>query len=285
MNEQRIAILTDSGTDVPAGFGEARGVFTVPLSIHHGSKTYLDGVDLGVEQVYDILTRDPLTTSLPTGAAILNTLQRIMDAGYDEVVIITISAGLSGTHGMMRLMAEEVAGLDCRFIDTKNISIGAGLSVIRAVELVEAGHSIDEVESRLTQTAANTKIFGSLGTLKYLARSGRIGRIAATVGSMLTVRPVISCDSDGLLYTAQRVRGRMQSIRATVRHATQFVRDRRFNLAVAHGNARQELETMKSMMGDLLHRATTVFESHVGPAIGVHSGPGLLGIGVQRLDG
>lgn len=284
MNEQRIAILTDSGTDVPKEFTETRGVFTVPLSIQYSYGTFSDGVDIDADRVYASLETEIPTTSLPSGDMILETLERIRDAGYGSVLMITISSGLSGTHGMMRLMSEEVPGLKCRVIDTKNIGIGAGLSVIRAVELIAEGLSLDEIEARLIKTAGDTKVFFSLATLEYLAKGGRIGKVAATVGALLTVRPVISCNEEGVYYTVQRVRGRMQSIRATIRHAAEFVQHHAYNLAIAHGSAQEELETMKSMMGDLLERAKNVFEGHVSPALGVHTGPGLLGIGVQRLD-
>lgn len=284
MNEQRIAILTDSGTDVPAEFGENEGVFTVPLSIHCEGETFLDGVDIDVDRVYKILKTKPMTTSLPTGAAVMDALQRIVAAGYEKVLMITISGKLSGTHEAMQLVTQQVPELEYRYVDTKNITVGAGLSVIRAVELIRNGLQLDDIWSRLVEAAANTRVFGSLATLKYLARSGRIGRVAATVGSLLTVRPVISCNAAGALDTVERVRGRMQSIQATVRHAAEFVRNHRFNLALAHGGARDEFETMKTMAGELVDKATTIFEGNVGPAIGVHSGPGLLGVAVQRLD-
>lgn len=284
MQRQRIAVVTDSGTDVPGQFGEDRGVFVVPLAIQYGHGTFLDGVDIDAEDVYARLATDIPTTSLPPGDLILETLQRVRDVGYDEVLMITISSGLSGTYGMMRLMADEVDGLDCRVIDTKNIGIGAGLSVIRAVEWIEEGLDLDEIEKRLVAGTGATKVFFSLATLEYLAKGGRIGRVAAAMGSLLTIRPVISCNEEGVYYTVQQVRGRLQSIRATIRHATEFVQNRRFNLALAHGSAREELDNMKTMMGDLLERAQNVYEGHVSPALGVHTGPGLLGIGVQRLD-
>lgn len=283
MNEQKIAIVTDSGTDVPAEFTEDRGVFTVPLSIQYSYGTFQDGVDIDADEVYASLPKEVPTTSLPPGDTMLATLHRIRDMGYDKVLMITISSGLSGTHGMMRLMAEEVAELECRVIDTKNIGIGAGLSVIRAVELIEQGLTLDEIEAKLVASAADTKVFFSLATLEYLAKGGRIGRVAAAMGALLTIRPVISCNEEGVYYTVQQVRGRMQSIRATIRHATEYVQNHRFNLALAHGSAREELENMKSMMGELLSRAQNVYEGHISPALGVHTGPGLLGIGVQRL--
>lgn len=284
MNDQRIAILTDSGTDVPEQFTEARGVFTVPLTINYSHGTFLDGVDIDANEVYDGLEEEVPTTSLPSGELIAETVERIKAAGYDKVLMITISSGLSGTFGMMQLMAEEVPGVECRVIDTKNIGIGAGLTVIRAVQLIEDGFELDEIETRLTGSTEDTKVFFSLATLEYLAKGGRIGKVAATVGALLSVRPVISCNEEGVYYTVQRVRGRMQSLQATVRHAAEFVQNRPFNLAIAHGGAADELETLKSMIGDLIDRAKNVFEGSVSPALGVHTGPGLLGIGVQRLD-
>lgn len=283
MNKHKIAILTDSGTDVPKQFDESRGVFTVPLAIRYSYGTFLDGVDIDATEVYDSLAAEVPTTSLPSGEEIVNTLQRIRDVGYENVLIVTISSGLSGTYGMMRLMAKEMPGLKWRAVDTKNIGIGAGLSVIRAVQLIEQGLELDEVEKQLVESAANTKVFFSLATLEYLAKGGRIGKVTATVGSLLAIKPVISCNEDGVYYTVERVRGRHQSLQETIRHATAYAENYRFNLALAHGAALEELETMKSMMGALLDRADNVYEGHISPALGVHTGPGLLGIGVQRL--
>src|SRR5690625_250019 len=110
MQKQRIAIVTDSGTDVPGQFGEERGVFVVPLAIQYTHGTFLDGVDIEADEVYARLATEIPTTSLPPGDLIAETLGRVRDAGYDKVLMITISSGLSGTHGMMRLMADEVEG-------------------------------------------------------------------------------------------------------------------------------------------------------------------------------
>lgn len=274
MNRHKIAILTDSGTDVPREFAQEHGIFIVPLIIQYNHGSFLDGVDIDADEVYSSLHREVPKTSLPPAAAITDVLERIRQLGYEKVLMISISSGLSGTFGMFRIVAQEASGLDCRLVDTKNIGIGAGLTVIRAAELVDQGLDIDEVQSRLEQSIGQTKVFFSLATLEYLAKGGRIGKVAATVGTVLGVKPVISCNSDGVYYTVERVRGRMQSISATVRHAADFVQSRRFNLAIAHGGAQAELEKMKGLMGRLVERAKTVFEGQISPALGVHTGPG-----------
>lgn len=285
MHQARIAILTDSGTDVPKSFAVRHDIFVVPLSINYRERTYLDGVDIDANQVYASLEREIPTTSLPSGAAISRALTEIRQAGFEQVLVITISGGLSGTLGMFRAIAEqEGAGLDFRFIDTKNIGIGAGLTVIRASELIDQGLPIDVIEEQLKAAVNETKVFFSLATLEYLAKGGRIGKVAATVGTLLSVKPIISCNAEGLYYTVDRVRGRLQSLRATVRHATEFVQGRAYSLAIAHGGAQAEVEKMKEMMGHLLERAKVVFEGHISPALGVHTGPGLVGIGAQLLD-
>ena len=189
MSKQNIAILTDSGTDVPVEFARAHNIFTLPLSIQFSDGLYLDGVTITPEEVYRRLPHEIPKTSLPSSEGILHTLQQIRESGYDTLFIITISSALSGTFNLMRLTARDVPELDCRLIDTRNIGIGAGFTVMRAAEMIADGASADEIEAKLQELVKSTKVFFCLPTLEYLAKGGRIGRVTATVGSLLDVRP------------------------------------------------------------------------------------------------
>ena len=283
MSKQSIAILTDSGTDVPVEFARTHNIFTLPLSIQFSDGLYLDGVTITPEEVYRRLPHEIPKTSLPSSEGILHTLQQIRESGYDTLFIITISSALSGTFNLMRLTARDVPELDCRLIDTRNIGIGAGFTVMRAAEMIADGASADEIEAKLQELVKSTKVFFCLPTLEYLAKGGRIGRVTATVGSLLDVRPIISCNEDGIYYTVQKARGAVRALSATLQNAKDYAANHVFHLAIAHGGVPELAAHVEAQLAGLISSAKSYVRTQVSPALGVHTGPGLIGVGVQRL--
>ena len=281
--QSSIAILTDSGTDVPVEFARMHNIFTLPLSIQFSDGLYLDGVTITPEEVYRRLPHEIPKTSLPSSEGILHTLQQIRESGYDTLFIITISSALSGTFNLMRLTARDVPELDCRLIDTRNIGIGAGFTVMRAAEMIADGASADEIEAKLQELVKSTKVFFCLPTLEYLAKGGRIGRVTATVGSLLDVRPIISCNEDGIYYTAQKARGAVRALSATLQNAKDYAANHVFHLAIAHGGVPELAAHVEAQLAGLISSAKSYVRTQVSPALGVHTGPGLIGVGVQRL--
>lgn len=283
MSKQNIAILTDSGTDVPVEFARTHNIFTLPLSIQFSDGLYLDGVTITPEEVYRRLPHEIPKTSLPSSEGILHTLQQIRESGYDTLFIITISSALSGTFNLMRLTARDVPELDCRLIDTRNIGIGAGFTVMRAAEMIADGASADEIEAKLQELVKSTKVFFCLPTLEYLAKGGRIGRVTATVGSLLDVRPIISCNEGGIYYTVQKARGAVRALSATLQNAKDYAANHVFHLAIAHGGVPELAAHVEAQLAGLISSAKSYVRTQVSPALGVHTGPGLIGVGVQRL--
>ena len=281
--QSSIAILTDSGTDVPVEFARTHNIFTLPLSIQFSDGLYLDGVTITPEEVYRRLPHEIPKTSLPSSEGILHTLQQIRESGYDTLFIITISSALSGTFNLMRLTARDVPELDCRLIDTRNIGIGAGFTVMRAAEMIADGASADEIEAKLQELVKSTKVFFCLPTLEYLAKGGRIGRVTATVGSLLDVRPIISCNEDGIYYTVQKARGAVRALSATLQNAKDYAANHVCHLAIAHGGVPELAAHVEAQLAGLISSAKSYVRTQVSPALGVHTGPGLIGVGVQRL--
>lgn len=282
MNKQKIAILTDSGTDVPKAYIEKYGIFVAPLMINYSYGSFKDGVEINAQSVYDGLEKEIPKTSLPTGDVILGIMDKIISDGYNSLFVITISSGLSGTYNMIRLLTKERPQLDTRLIDTKNIGIGAGMTVIYATELIENGLDIDSIDKELRLAAENTKVYFCLGTLEYLAKGGRIGKVTAVVGQLLGVKPIISCDDDGEYYTVQRVRGSEKALHSLIKLATDYAgKGYKYSLAIAHGGAPELLQTVKKQVMNLVEGAKVYIEGEVSPALGVHTGPKLIGIGIQ----
>lgn len=280
----KIALLTDSCSDVPKDYVEKYGMFVVPLTIHYSYGHFRDGVDITAQEVYDRFEQEVPKTSLPSGETIAQTLQSICDKGYDQVVIVTISSGLSGTHNMLAVMAKEFPQLDCRIIDTKNIGIASGLTAIRAGRLIEERLTLDEIETTLLKAVENTRIYFCVATLEYLKKGGRIGLVSATMGSLLGILPVISCNEEGVYYTAKKARGRKAVLDSAISLTYDFLsQSEKYIIAVVHGGAEQEAEQVGEKVKALLPNYTDYITGQISPALVVHTGPGLIGLCIQRL--
>ena len=149
MQKEKIAIIIDSCTDVPREYIEKYNMYVLPIIINYKDKSYLDGIDITSEQVYENLEKEIPKTSLPPVEIIKKTFEDIIKAGYEKVIAVTISSGLSGTNGIIRMISKEYQELETFIIDTKNIGLGAGLSAITAGELIEKGYSFEEIKEKI----------------------------------------------------------------------------------------------------------------------------------------
>lgn len=285
MNKEKIALLVDSGTDVPAQIMEQYGMYMPPLQIIYKDRTYTDKVDITAEEIYERLPQEIPSTSLPDGAAIGEIFDRIKADGYEKVLAVTISSGLSGTFNVVRLLGEQRTDLEVFVLDTKNIGIGAGLQAIRAAELLEKGVTWEELRAQLTNEVPKNKVFFNVATLEYLQKGGRIGLVASILGNALKLNPIISCNEEGIYYTVAKSRGRKKSLDKTVDLIKQFIGDHRHvRLAVAQGDALQEAKEMKARLEAEFPKVKEILFGQISPALVVHTGPGLLGIGIQLLE-
>jgi DegV family protein with EDD domain len=284
MNKEKIALLVDSGTDVPAEIMTQYGMYMLPLQIIYKDRTYTDKVDITAEEIYQRLPQEIPSTSLPDGEAINKIFEQIKADGYEKVLAITISSGLSGTYNVVRLMGEQQSDLDIFVLDTKNIGIGAGLQAIRAAELLAAGSTWQNLKDQLLQEVARNKVFFNVATLEYLQKGGRIGLVASILGNALKLNPIISCNEEGIYYTVAKSRGRKKSLDKTVELVKQYIGNhKQFRLAVAQGDALAEAKEMKIRLEQEFPQVKEIFFGQISPALVVHTGPGLLGVGVQLL--
>lgn len=276
----KIAILTDSGSDVPAEIAQDLEIFVVPLQVNYKDRSYLDGVDIDAQTVYDRLPIEIPTTSLPRGEDVLRVFQSIQAKGYTHVLAVVLSSGLSGTHNLLRLMRDELP-LPMEVIDTKNIGIGSGLSVIKAARLVKEGMGWDELLIKMEDVVKKTKVFFVLNTLEYLQKGGRIGKVTALVGYVLDLKPIITCNEEGIYTTISKARGRKTSINRCMNVALEFAKDApSITIGIVHGDAYEEMMNLKDVMQERVPQAK-IFTGQVSPALGVHTGPGLIGMGIQ----
>lgn len=284
VTSEKIAILVDSGCDVPREYRERYHMYVAPLTIVYKDGEFRDGVDIDPQTVFDRFAEEIPSTSLPSPATVAETFKQIKADGYEKVIVVAISSGLSGTFEMMRGFGPEPEGLEAYYVDTKNIGIGSGFSAIRAGGLIEQGLSFSEVCEQVESASRNTKLFFCVAGLEYLLKGGRIGLVSGVMGMLLDVKPVISCNEDGIYYTVAKARGREKSLKVALEKAVEFAAGaKEFNIAVVQGAAPEEGAALMAAMKERLPDFRYAIEEVLTPALVVHTGPGLIGIGVQRL--
>jgi DegV family protein with EDD domain len=285
MEENKIAILTDSCSDVPRNLLERFNIYEMALTINYKDKSYRDRIDITPEEVYENLQNEIPHTSLPTIGEMNEVIEKIIADGYNQIIIPVISSGLSGTCKAIEMVCENFKNIKTKVIDTKNIGLGSGFLSIYAAQLLEKNLNFEEIVKKVENKIESSNIYFSLQTLHYLVKGGRLGRVEGMIGSVLQVKPIISCDEDGIYYTVEKVRGRKQSINKLIEIVQDKIKDKKnYYLAICHGYAQEEANKIREVMQPYIDNATICMEGQISPALGVHTGPGLVGIGCFDLD-
>jgi len=284
MTSGKIAILVDSGTDVPREYLEKYPIYVAPLKIIYQDREYNDRLEITPQEVYDRLEEEVPRTSLPDSGLVNGLFDRIVADGFEQVLVISISSRLSGTFNFLRVLSESYQGLAFHFVDTRNIGIGAGLQVILAAQLIAAGEPIESVLLKLEASIKNSRTYFCLDTLEYLIKGGRIGKVMAVVGQMLSIRPVISCNEEGVYVTVAKARGAAQAVEKAIALAVKQASSQvKFAISVAHGSAVDRAGAVMRILKERLPNAAMFLMTDISPALSVHTGPGLIGIAVQSL--
>lgn len=288
MQPRRIALLTDSCADLSPQLAEENHIFVVPMRILCADGEYLDGVNIRGADIYQRLHSGEIPkTSLPSVEDIGNVLRTIKKEGYDSVVAVMLSSGLSGTYNLARLLADECGdALMIRAYDSLSGSLGQGMTVLQLAEDIRNGMDWEELtEQRAPKLIANTYPFFSVDTLEYLQKGGRIGKVTATAGTLLKIKPMLSFAPDGQLQSVSKVRGRNQVIDKLVELTVKACDGHeRYNLAVANGGAAEEMAAVRKKLTAALPHYDHIWEGEIDGTLSVYIGDGVLGAAVQILD-
>lgn len=284
MNKQKIALLVDSGSDVPKDLVKEYNMYVAPLNIIYKEREYIDGVEISSDEVYDRLEEEIPTTSLPTGEAIQAIFDQIKKDGYEKVLAVTISSGLSGTYNMIRMVGELQDDLEVFVLDSKNISIASGFNAIQAAEYIKEGMDWNTLKETVSKNIFNSKVYFYVSTLKYLQKGGRIGLVASILGSGINLKPIISCNDDGIYYTKAKTIGESRALNKTIKLAVDHIGDSKdYNIGVVHANAAKKADRIFKRLLKKLPNPKLSITGEISAALGVHTGPDSIGIVVQKL--
>lgn len=287
MNPQKIAILADSCCDIPAKEAAEKGFFIIPLRILGDDCEHADGVDIFSSDIYQRLAAgESLKTSLPSGAAVEQVLNEMKAQGYEKVIALMLSSGLSGTYNLLRITAEACDDLEIAVFDSKSGSLGAGMMIYQLLEDIDHGMDWEQLTTqRVPQLINNTFPFFSVDTLEYLQKGGRIGLITAMAGTMLNIKPILTFAEDGQLKNVAKVRGTKQVIAKFLDTIRQLKSDhKKFNLAIANGGDPANMEILRAQMEDAFPGYDHFWAGEIGATLSVYIGPGILGAAITVLD-
>ncbi len=281
MSTQSVAIVTDSTADLPPELAALRSITVVPLTLNFDGKPLLDGVDIRPDEFYRRLhsvTTHP-TTSQPSPGRFAEVYKSLLDE-HDSVVSIHISRKLSGTYESARQAAAMTDAKRVRVIDSELVSMSLGLITLAASSLAASGRDAAAIEAKVLDMRASIETYFSVATLEFLRRGGRIGRASALLGSVLQVKPVL-CIRDGLVTPLERVRTFERALTRVVELTREVDRGQGVCIIVGHADAEADAERIARELEPI---AETLMIQPLGPVVGAHAGPGVVGVGCYPAE-
>ena len=281
----KVGIIIDTACDLPKEAYEKLNVAMLPLWVHFSDKSYRDQVDIEKDEFYRLLDKEFPKTSTPSPMEIKKIIDKEFASGADEVIIITLSSRLSGANNLANLVAMDYDG-KVKVFDTKNIAIGSGFYAYRAADLRDQGHSADEIIKIMEDDRAKMKsrTYFVIPELTNLINGGRIGKVKGVIGQLLHIKPIITCDADGVYYDTDKVRGFAKAQRRLVDKIKDELKDTKdYYLSICHGANPEALEAVKDALKDEVARAKIYVEEQIAPTLAVHTGRGLVGVAYYKL--
>jgi len=275
-----VKIVTDSTSDLPPQLAEQLGITVVPVYVRFGTKVYRDGVDISHSEFYQKLVTSPVhpSTSQPPPLDFAEVYGKLSEE-TDEVVSLHLSRKTSGTYDSA-LRGREMVGSGCRVevVDTLFVSMGLGLIVMAAARLAKAGESLQAVMDEIRQVILQIRMLGVFDTLKYLLLGGRISRARALVGTLLNVKPLLTMRG-GELVQAGLARTRAKGMERLFDFAKNALNIQ--ELAIVHSTTPDEASSLKERIASIFAE-DRIHVARLGPALGVHGGPGTLVLALRE---
>lgn len=278
----QVAIVCESTACLPQTLIERYHIGVVPIPFVFGTETFLDGVDLTPTEFYErlIATKTPPKTSPPSPGEYLRAWQSAA-ASASAIVAVTVDSKIS-TLQRSALIAQQMApealpNVPITIVDSLSAGMGQGFVTLAAARTATEGRPLSEVAAAAQALAQRVRMIVTLDTLEYLARTSRIPQVAAFLGGVLSIKPIIQI-SGGDIHPIARVRTRRRSIQALVDQLRQSVpAGARLHVAVQHARAAEEAAALEQQLGETFD-CVELFTTEFTPVMGGYCGPGLLGI-------
>ncbi|MEN7344233.1 MAG: DegV family protein [Pseudomonadota bacterium] len=286
-NSECVAIITDSAADLRDDDMEALDIHMVPLRVQFGEQGYLDKLSIGPSEFFDLLATTPEhpTTSQPSPGDFRRQYQ-FLASHHNDVLAVSLSSKVSGTTSAAQSAASRVmANGKVHIVDSRNASLGQGLIAKMAAEMAQAGDDIDTIRAAVDQAIDNTHTFALVKDLTYAVRGGRVPASRKMVADWLNINPVLRTSPDGSVSSGGMILGKNNRLPKFVRYiAKRFDTNARYRLAVGHAQCEDDAKTLEKLLLDAFPNVQDSVVTECGAVFGVHGGPGLIVIGLMKID-
>jgi uncharacterized protein len=280
-----IAIVTDSTSDLPQDFIEKYQINVIPLSLHFGDTHYLDTVTLKADRFYQMLPKSKFfPSSAQPSFKDFSNKYNYLSTHYDSIIGIHISEAMSGTCSNSRKAAKTISNFTKKrinVVNSKRLSCGLGLVVMRTAEAIENGLTHDEILNQIDDWATQTEMFVTTKTMKYMVRSGRVSKVKGFIGKLLGVRPIVTVNSKGKSELVGKPRSEKASMKLTMQLVGKKLSDHQvWGYAISHANNEENAQWFVTQMKKLTGLEPK-FIGKASPVLGTNAGPGTVALSIM----
>lgn len=269
----KTAILTDSGSAMTPEQAKEAGIYFVPLQVIDGDQSYRDGVDITTSELYDVLRKNHTPkTSMPLLQVIQDVMQQIKEDGYEEIIALPLSSGLSSTYNSMQISAQEI-GIPINIIENYTTCDLQGYGALLAKKLIDEGKSSTQVKEFIE---GKVKTSGTLilpNDIQHLKRGGRLTPIAAAAASLLKIKPIliIGPETMGKIDVFDKVRTEHKATNVAIDYISEKMKDKRGTIYVIHSD---NLEKARQIQEELQNRNANldIHINYISAVIAAHTG-------------
>ncbi len=277
-----VKVVTDSTSDLTPEEATAVGVTVVPLTVHFGGRSYLDRVEISPQEFFRRLTSEGVLpkTSQPSVGSFVETYERLLRDGAAAIVSIHISGKLSGTVNAARAARDTLPEPARVVVDSETVTAPLAYGVRAAAAAARAGAGPEAVAAAARSAIRRTHLVAVLDTLEYLQKGGRIGRVRAWLGGVLSIKPIISV-KDGEVVPVERVRTRTRALERMIELTAQH-RDA-VEVTLLHSCSEEEAARVQERIATALPDVP-IRTGWIGPVVGVYAGPNVIGTATLCRD-
>ena len=282
----KVAIITDSDLSLPAEVAARYLITQVPIMVQFGEESFASGVEIDERSLFERIDREGTlpTTAAPSPGAFVDAFRKAFDAGAESIICITISSVMSGVFNSAIMACDNFPGKQITVVDSQTLSLGQGFMVLAAAEAVDNGATHAQALALIELMIPRTQLYGALPTLKYLAMSGRVGKLAAGMANILNINPILT-SRNGKLELLEKVRTHRVAIQRVVDLCVRAVGEKEIEkIGFIHSNNPEGAEDLKMRLKEVLKIPADPIIAEFTVGLSVHTGSGMVGVAFTTKD-
>ena len=280
----KLAVITDSSAYLSAETLQREDLYVLDIPVNIDGEEYVEGINLTAEEFYQKMAQasELPKTSQPSIAKLDEILTSLKEQGYTHVLGLFLSSGISGFYQNIQYMVDDYEGLTIAFPDTRITSAPLGYMVESVLKWAEQGDGFESILDRVTEQIENTAAFIMVDDLDHLVKGGRLSNGAAILGNLLSIKPILYFNGQGVIEVYEKVRTEKKATKHLVEIGKEAIANGNYQITVIHGNAPQKAADLRQLLIDS-GVATDVSIATFGSVIGTHLGEGSIALGYTPI--